>query len=187
MTYCILGLGNPGGEYADTKHNVGWWVVDELARRHDLRLNRRRLRAEYGRGKIEGADVVLAKPLTFVNASGDAALRIAAFFRIRPDHFIVVLDDMNLQPGQMRLRKSGSDGGHRGLRSILATFGTVEVPRLRLGIGPPPEGMGAVQWVLSPFDEQTRKVIDEQVGRAADCIEVLLAEGLEAAMSRFNT
>ncbi len=186
MPHCILGIGNPGKEYADTKHNVGWWVVDELARRHNIRISRKRLRAEYGRGVLAGQDVVLAKPQTFVNASGDAALRLAIFFRIKPGQFIVVLDDMNLPPGTIRLRRRGSDGGHKGLRSIIAAFGTQEIPRLRIGIGPPPPGTNAVDWVLSPFDEETLPAIRDAVSRAADCIEVALADGLDAAMQQFN-
>lgn len=186
MTHCILGIGNPGPEYAATKHNIGWWVVDELARRHDLRLRRERLRACYGRGRIKGADVVLAQPQTFVNASGDAALRLALFFHIRPEQFVVVLDDMNLEPGTIRLRKSGSDGGHRGLRSIIEVFGTADVPRLRLGIGAPPPGTRGVDWVLSPFAEDVRPAVQESLARAADCIEVVVTRDIETAMSQFN-
>ncbi len=186
MPVCILGIGNPGPEYADTKHNVGWWVVDTLAERHGIQLSRRRLRSQFGRGQICGVDTVLAKPLTFVNASGEAAIRLAAFFRIKPQRFIVVLDDMNLPPGAIRLRKRGSDGGHKGLRSILQIFGTLEVPRLRIGIGPPPEGTSAVDWVLSPFDEQTLPAIKDAVARAADCIQAALERGLDYAMSQFN-
>ncbi|MBC7289442.1 MAG: aminoacyl-tRNA hydrolase [Armatimonadetes bacterium] len=186
MPWCIVGIGNPAQQYADTKHNVGWWVVDELCRRHNVRLNRQRLRAEYGRGTIAGQDVVLAKPLTFVNASGDAALRLALFFRIKPEQFVVVLDDMNLPPGTIRLRRGGSDGGHKGLRSILQIFGTPDVPRLRIGVGSPPPGTNPVEWVLSPFEESVLPVIREAVGRAADCIETLLACGFERAMQQFN-
>ena len=186
MPLCILGIGNPGKEYADTKHNVGWWVVDELARRHGIEVKRKRLRAEYGRGTIAGQDVILAKPQTFVNASGDAALRLAIFFRMKPQQFIVVLDDMNLAPGTIRLRMKGSDGGHKGLRSVLAVFGTQEVPRLRIGIGPPPPGTSAVDWVLSPFDDEAVDLIREAVLRAADCIEVAVEQGFEVAMQQFN-
>jgi PTH1 family peptidyl-tRNA hydrolase len=186
MDYCILGIGNPGPEYTDTKHNVGWWVVEELARRHHVSLDRERLRCRYGRKNIAGRDVVLAEPLTFVNASGEAALRLALFFRLPPQRFIVTLDDLNLQPGQLRLRCSGSDGGHLGLRSVLQAFGTQEVPRLRVGIGAPQPGVSAVEWVLSPFSEEVLEVIRAAVQRAADCLEVALAEGLPQAMQRFN-
>lgn len=186
MTYCVLGIGNPGPEYAETKHNIGWAIIDVLAERHDIPLNRRRLRSVYGRGRIDGADTVLAKPLTYVNNSGDAALRLASFFRIRPEWFIVVLDDMNLEPGTLRLRRQGSDGGHRGLRSVMAALGTIEIPRLRVGIGPPPPGTSAVDWVLSPFAEDVLPTMKQACERAADCIEVALAEGLEEAMNRYN-
>ncbi|MCX7597584.1 MAG: aminoacyl-tRNA hydrolase [Armatimonadetes bacterium] len=183
--HIILGLGNPGAEYAATKHNVGWMVIDELAQRHGIELRRERLKANYGRGRIAGHAVVLAKPLTFVNLSGDAALRLAFFFRVKVHNFLVVLDDMNLPPGTLRLRASGSDGGHKGLRSIIETFGTTEVPRLRVGIGPPQEG-DAVQWVLSPFDENTQPIMAAAIKTAADCVETYLAEGLEVAMQRYN-
>lgn len=183
--HIVLGLGNPGEEYVATKHNVGWMVIDELAQRHGIQLRRERLKANYGRGRIAGREVVLAKPLTFVNLSGDAALRLAIFFRVKVRNFLVVLDDMNLPPGAVRLRPSGSDGGHKGLRSILETFGTADVPRLRIGIGPP-EGMDAVQWVLSPFKEDAQPIMAAAIKTAADCVETYLAEGLEAAMQRYN-
>lgn len=183
--HIVLGLGNPGEEYAATKHNVGWMVVDELAQRHNILLRRERLKANYGRGRIAGREVVLAKPLTFVNLSGDAALRLAIFFRVKVQNFLVVLDDMNLPPGTIRLRPGGSDGGHKGLRSILQIFGTADVPRLRVGIGPP-EGMDAVNWVLSPFPEPLQPVIASAIKTAADCVETYLAEGLEVAMQRYN-
>lgn len=183
--YIVLGLGNPGEEYVATKHNVGWMVIDELAQRHGIQLRRERLKANYGRGRIAGREVVLAKPLTFVNLSGDAALRLAIFFRVKVRNFLVVLDDMNLPPGAVRLRPGGSDGGHKGLRSILETFGTADVPRLRIGIGPP-EGMDAVQWVLSPFNEDLQPIMAAAIKAAADCVETYLAEGSEAAMQRYN-
>jgi PTH1 family peptidyl-tRNA hydrolase len=183
---CILGIGNPTDQYANTKHNVGWWVVDELAAQHNVHLKRERLRAIYGRGRVDGNDVVLAKPATYVNLSGDAALRLAIFFRIRPSEFLVVLDDMNLPVGQVRLRRDGSDGGHKGLRSMIEVFGTAEIPRLRIGIGSPPPGSGAVDWVLTPFNKETEPAMQAAIKRAADCIEAVLKDGFEAAMSKFN-
>jgi PTH1 family peptidyl-tRNA hydrolase len=183
---CIVGIGNPTDQYANTKHNVGWWVVDELASRHNVHMKRERLRAIYGRGRIGGLDIVLAKPTTYVNLTGDAALRLAIFFGIKPSEFLVVLDDMNLPTGQIRLRRDGSDGGHKGLRSMIQTFGTMEIPRLRIGIGAPEGRGGGVDWVLTPFDKETMPLIQDAVKRAGDCIETILKDGLEIAMTKYN-
>ena len=182
----ICCLGNPGAEYARTRHNVGWLVADVLAARHGIELSRRRMRALFGRGTIQGQDVLLVKPQTFMNDSGDAARRIVQFYKIAREDFIAVYDDSALELGVIRLRPGGSDAGHKGMRSLATHLQTQQIARLRLGVGMPPPGMDARSWVLSEFKPSERERVQEMVERAADALECWLAEGLETAMSRFN-
>lgn len=184
--HAIVCLGNPGAEYENTRHNVGFRVADQLAAGHGIDLRRRRLRSVFGRGVIAGRDVLVVKPQTFMNDSGDAARRVVQFFRIAQPDFLVVYDDIALDLGVIRMRRGGSDAGHKGMRSIAANLGTLEIARLRLGIGGPPEGMTARDWVLSDFKPGERERAEDMVARAAEAVEVFLGEGLEAAMNRFN-
>lgn len=184
--HAIVCLGNPGAQYADTRHNVGFRVADQLAAQHGIDLRRRRLRSVFGRGTIAGRDVLVVKPQTFMNDSGDAARRVVQFFKIAQSDFLVVYDDIALDLGAIRLRPGGSDAGHKGMRSIAAHLGTLDIVRLRLGIGAPPEGMTARDWVLSDFKAAEREQVEDMVARAAEAVEVFLGEGLEAAMNRFN-
>ena len=182
----IIGLGNPGPEYEDTKHSVGFRVIDRLARAHGVRLRRPRAAALAGTGEIEGCPVLLGMPLTMMNASGAAVARLCHLHDLAPEDLIVIVDDINLDLGRLRLRRGGSEGGHRGLRSIAERLGTRDYPRLRIGIGAPPGGMDARDWVLSPFAPEDREAAEEAVARAAKAIECALREGFETAMNEFN-
>lgn len=182
----IIGLGNPGAEYEDTRHNIGFDVVEALARAHGVRLRRPRAAALAGTGSIDGVPVMLAMPLTMMNASGAAVLRLCHLYTLEPEDLIVIVDDINLELGKLRLRRGGSEGGHRGLRSITEALGTQEYPRLRIGVGAPPGGMDARTWVLSPFAREEREAAEEAVARARKCIEMAVIEGIEPAMNAFN-
>ncbi|MGD9496602.1 MAG: aminoacyl-tRNA hydrolase [Armatimonadota bacterium] len=182
----IIGLGNPGPAYEQTRHNIGFDVIEALARAHGIRLRRPRAAALAGSGAIHGVPAMLAMPLTMMNASGVAVVRLCHLYGFGPEQLIVIVDDINLELGRLRLRRGGSEGGHRGLRSITEALGTQEYPRLRIGIGGPPGGMSARDWVLSPFSAEERAVAEETVGRARRCVEVAVTEGLEAAMNQFN-
>lgn len=182
----IIGLGNPGPDYEDTKHNVGFEVVHTLARAHAVRLRRPRAAALAGTGDIEGVPVLLAMPLTMMNASGAAVARLCHLYELEPADLIVVVDDINLELGKLRLRRGGSEGGHRGLLSITERLGTRDYPRLRIGVGAPPAGRDARDWVLSPFSPDDREAAEDAVARAARAIETALTEGIETAMNEFN-
>jgi PTH1 family peptidyl-tRNA hydrolase len=202
MARLILGLGNPGEEYRDTRHNVGFRVVEELARRWRLAFDRLECNAmtahvaniaHVGSGEgAEGgaADVLLAKPQTYMNRSGHAAHCFAERYELDPVNVLVIYDEVNLPLGKLRLRRAGSPAGHRGLESILESLRTAEVPRLRLGVAPVgdsrPAGEDLVDFVLSPFAEGEREETEAMIRRAADAVEVWLQEGAEAAMMRFN-
>jgi peptidyl-tRNA hydrolase, PTH1 family len=183
----IIGLGNPGAQYAGSRHNIGFRVIDLLSQRHGIALGRKRLRAIHGKGEIDGEPVLLVQPQTFMNDSGDAVRRLAGFYQVSSaQDILLIYDDLSLDLGVLRLRRGGSDGGHRGVRSVLAHLGTPEVPRVRIGIGSPPPGVDAVDYVLSAFKASETKQVAEIVTTAAEATEFYLAEGIEAAMNRFN-
>lgn len=183
----ILGLGNPGERYRDTRHNAGFFVVEELARRRGVQLDRRECNAFVG-GQ-GGQEALLALPQTYMNRSGWAARCLVETHGLDPSSVLVVYDEVALPLGKLRLRKSGSPGGHRGLESVIENLRTDQVPRLRLGISPeegPPRGEDLVEFVLAPFPADQREALEAMVNRAADCCEVWLEEGAEAAMQKFN-
>jgi len=182
----VVCLGNPGPEYERTRHNVGFLVAGQLSARHDIALSRRRMRSVFGRGKIAGEDVLIVKPQTFMNDSGDAARRVVQFFRVEQPDFICVYDDIALELGDLRVRRSGSDAGHKGLRSIIVHFGTDEIQRVRIGVGGPPEHFSARDWVLSDFKPAERDAVEDMVFRAADAVETWIKDGIDRAMNAFN-
>lgn len=181
----IVGLGNPGSEYAGTRHNVGFTVIDSLARRHSIPVTKRRFNAVYGEGEIAGKRVFLARPMTYMNLSGDAVAALARYYKFPPERITVILDDMNLPLGRLRLRMKGSAGGQNGLENILLRLGTDEVSRIRIGVGFAPRG-DMVQHVLSRFKPEELPVIETACNTAADALECVIKEGFEMAMNRFN-
>lgn len=184
--FCLVGLGNPGSEYAETRHNVGFRAIDLLAERNQVAVSRHRHRALFGRGQVAGEDCLLVKPQTFMNDSGDAVLRLLLYYHVPVSNVIVIYDDMALDLGVIRVRRSGSDAGHKGLRSIIHYVRTDEVARVRLGIGKPPENSNAINYVLSKFAKSDAEKVEEMVFRAAQAVELCLKEGLEVAMNRVN-
>ncbi len=181
----IVGLGNPGVRYAQSRHNVGFLVVDRFARAHDLSFSRKRFNAELAEGEIGGVRVMLAKPQTYMNLSGDAVGKLFAFYKIAPHDLIVVYDDLDLPLGKMRLRTKGSAGGHHGMESIISRIGTSDFPRLRVGIGRPNPDAD-IDHVLGRFEGDERKVMDETFARAVEAIDVWLRDGIDAAMNKYN-
>ena len=182
----IVGLGNPGSEYAQTRHNVGFWCVDRIAADHDITLSRRHRSALIGEGEIEGHRIVIAKPRTFVNLSGRAVVYLLARYSVSPQELLVIYDDISLPPEKLRLRPEGSAGGHNGVTSIIDAVGTQDFPRLRIGIGGPPEGVGRVDYVLGTMSGEERKAALGLVDRAADATVSLLTDGIDEAMGKFN-
>lgn len=183
----VIGLGNPGRTYLRTRHNLGFRVVEELANRAGLRFSKRQFTAEIADGTIAGQRVLLVKPQTFMNASGDAVAPLAGYYHVALEDVIVIHDDLDLAPGKLRLRRQGSAGGHRGIISLIERLGTQEFPRVKLGIGHPTPPLEVVDYVLQAFPESEQSAINDTVLRAADAVEVILGEGIEAAMQRFNT
>ena len=185
-TRIIVGLGNPGPRYRDTRHNVGFGCVDLLAERWGIAVRDRRRTTALGQGYREGAPVVLAKPRTFMNLSGESVGYLLARFGGRAADLVIVYDEMALPLGRIRLRARGSDAGHNGMKDIIRTVRTIDFPRLRIGIGGP--GMsGSVEHVLGRFSDEEKPAVDAAIARAADAVECLIAEGIDIAMNRYNT
>jgi PTH1 family peptidyl-tRNA hydrolase len=182
----IVGIGNPGPEYSKTRHNVGFRVLDALAKRLNVSKQEARFLGVYAVAPIGDLKVGLLKPLTYVNLSGQAVSEAVKQLNLQLEQILVVLDDAQLPLGKLRMRPKGSSGGHKGLQSIIDALQTEEIPRLRVGIGSPPEGVDMVTFVLSPFEDDEELVIGEAVERAADAAIVWATEGINAAMQKFN-
>ncbi len=181
----IVGLGNPGAEYEGTRHNVGFEVIALLAARHGISVSKRGFKSVYGEGTIKGEKVLLARPMTFMNLSGEAAAAFMRFYKLEAKDVWVVLDEVALPPGRIRLRLQGSAGGHNGLSSMIAMLQTQEFPRLRLGVGAARPG-ALVGHVLGKFRKEEIPLMEEAYLRSAEAIECGLTEGFEMAMNRFN-
>jgi PTH1 family peptidyl-tRNA hydrolase len=185
-TYLIVGLGNPGREYARNRHNVGFHCLGRLARAHDLAFGRRKKRAQIAEGTIAGQRVMLAMPQTFMNESGRAVGPLTHFYKVELERLLVIYDDLDLPPGAIRIRPGGGSGGHKGMRSIIQHLGSQEFARLRVGIGRPPGRMDPADYVLQDLNTDEEELFEESFDRAVAAIETWLREGLEEAMSRHN-
>jgi PTH1 family peptidyl-tRNA hydrolase len=184
--WLVVGLGNPGSEYARTRHNLGFMVVDELARRSGAGPARDKLGAEVCEGSLAGQRVLFCKPMQYMNVSGEAVGRVAGFWKVPPETMVVVYDDLDLPFAQLRLGGAGGHGGHNGIRSIIGTMGR-DFFRVRIGIGRPGGGHeDASRRVLGGFSKDEQNELPFLIGKAADAVELLLREGLTAAMNRFN-
>ncbi len=183
----VVGLGNPGAEYANTRHNLGFHVMDTLAGKWGVRMRRSRWHGWVWRGERPSGRVALLKPYTFVNSSGLAVKAMVQALGVKPEDLLVVCDDLSLAPGRLRLRARGSDGGHKGLRSIIEHWGTEEFARLRIGIGAPPPGVDSIDYVLGEPEGEEALVLAAAVLRAAECVEAVLDGGLARAMDQFNS
>lgn len=185
--WLVVGLGNPGEKYENTRHNVGFLTVDELAERARVPVQKLKHRALTNTLEVGGVKVLLMKPVTYMNLSGEAVRQAVDFYKIPPERVLVVSDDTALAVGRLRIRKGGSAGGHNGLKNIIKHLGTYQFPRVRVGVGEKPHpDYDMADWVLGKFQGEDKKAIDGAVKRAADAVECLLKEGPDRAMNRFN-
>ena len=186
--YIIAGLGNPGKKYEGTRHNIGWQVVDELADKHRIRIMESRFKGLVGKGVIGGEKVLLLKPLTYMNLSGESIGEAVRFYKIdETSRLIVVSDDISLDVGQLRMRKKGSAGGHNGLKNIISHLGSEEFMRIRIGVGDKPAGSDLVDYVLGSFSKEEKKILDETKRNAVLAIETIISDGIDKAMNLYNT
>jgi peptidyl-tRNA hydrolase, PTH1 family len=184
--WLIIGLGNPGGQYAGNRHNVGFRVADLLAERAGARFKRDRSRAQLATGRLTGVPVILAKPMTFMNASGRPVAALRTFYKLPGDRIVVVHDELDLPFDDIRLKLGGGDNGHNGLRSVTAALGSRDYYRIRVGIGRPPGRMDPADFVLRDFSTAERPVLPDILNRSADAAEVLLERGLAAAQNAIH-
>ena len=186
-SWMLVCLGNPGDQYENTRHNVGFMVADQLGERYRLPIQKLKFKALTNIFSISGEKVLVMKPVTYMNLSGEAVRQAADFYKIPPEHILVVSDDTALAVGRLRIRLKGSAGGHNGLKNIIQHLGTDQFPRLRVGVGEKPHpDYDLADWVLGKFQGEDKKAIDQAVKRAADAVECILSEGLDRAMGKFN-
>ncbi|MZQ74978.1 MAG: aminoacyl-tRNA hydrolase [Peptoclostridium sp.] len=184
--FVIAGLGNPGGQYECTRHNVGFDVIDILAHMHGISVKKLKHRALVGEGFIGGQKVLLVKPQTYMNLSGDSLAEILSYYKLSPEELIVVYDDIDTDFGRIRIRKKGSAGTHNGMKSIISRIGFDDFPRIRIGVGRPFDGRDLASFVLSKFTNEEMKEIAETEKRAAEAAEAIISGGVEAAMNKYN-
>ena len=185
--YLIVGLGNPGRQYEATRHNMGFDVIDKLVEEYQVPQGGVKFNAMYGKGIIGGQPALLMKPLSYMNLSGGPVREMANYFKIDPEtEMIVIYDDIDLEPGQLRIRKKGSAGGHNGIKHIIQQLGTQTFVRIKVGVGAKPKGWDRADHVLGRFSSGDRKLVDEGINDAAEAVEMILSEGVDAAMNKYN-
>ena len=183
----IVGLGNPGDKYQGTRHNVGFDVIDALARQEGLKLTDQKFRSDYTIWRVGDEKVLLVKPYTFMNLSGEAVLPLMSYYNISPDELVVVYDDLDLEPGKLRLRQSGSAGGHNGVKSIIEMLGTQDFKRVKIGIGRPQYGHKVVDHVLQRFDTDDRPLIEQKIDQTTDLLRAWAkGETFVQLMNQYN-
>lgn len=185
--FLIVGLGNPGTKYAETRHNVGFDAIDYLAAQYNIKITKLKNKALIGDGIIQGNKVVLAKPQTFMNLSGESVYELSRYYKIKPENIIVIYDDINLPVGSIRIREKGSDGGHNGMKSIIYMINTIEFPRVRIGVGlPDNKDYDLADYVLSRFSKEEKQEIISAINTCPDAICTIMQAGAQIAASKFN-
>ena len=187
MMYIIAGLGNPGDKYHGTRHNIGFYCIDLLAEAYSIKIKKIKHKAVYGEGTIGGEKVILAKPQTYMNLSGESILDMKNYYKVDNDRIIIIYDDIDLPSGVLRVRPSGSAGTHNGMKSIIYQLQTEDFPRVRIGVGRPPEGWDLANYVLSRFhDKEEIDNVKDACDRAVKAVEEIIVNGVTHAMSRYN-
>lgn len=185
--FLIAGLGNPGKKYEKTRHNVGFDVIDAIAEKYNIEIGEKKHKCLCGKGIIEGTKVVLAKPQTFMNLSGESIVELLNYYKTDPEEgLLVVFDDISLAPGKIRIRKKGSAGGHNGIKNIIALTGTQNFQRIKIGVGEKPKNWDLADYVLSRFDKTDRESVEEAISRARDAAVQILRGEIDRAMNEYN-
>lgn len=185
--YLIAGLGNPDKKYEHTRHNVGFDVIDELAEKYNISISEKKHKALLGKGVIEGQKVVLAKPQTYMNLSGESIVELVHYYKIDPEtEMIVIYDDISFAPGNLRIRQSGSAGGHNGIKNIIKCLGTQEFMRIKVGVGEKPKNWDLADFVLGHFSEEERENLEDAIGRAMEAVGYMINGDVAKAMNEYN-
>lgn len=186
VEWLIVGLGNPGEKYAHTRHNMGFLTVDLLAEKAGVKLNKVKFKSAFNMLELGGARCLVMKPQTYMNLSGEAVREAAQFYKIPADHVLVIYDDISLPVGKLRVRPTGSAGGHNGIKNIIAHLGTQDFPRIKIGVGAPADSDGMIDWVIGAPSQAERKVLVEMFEKAIDAAACIIENGPQKAMNRFN-
>lgn len=182
----IAGLGNPTAKYEGTRHNVGFMAIDKIAQKYGISIDTKKHRALIGKGVIAGQKVILAKPQTFMNLSGDSIQQIAAYYKVEPEDILIIFDDISLDVGRIRIRKKGSAGGHNGIKSIIACLNSSDFPRIKIGVGDKKPGQDLASHVLGSIPKADRELMDDAILKAEDAVELIVAGEIEQAMNLYN-
>lgn len=184
--YLIIGLGNPEREYSRTRHNMGFDVINKLADRYNIDVNKKKFDSVYGKGEIEGQKVVLVKPQTYMNLSGEAVGKFVSYYKVNPDEIIIIYDDLDIEKGIIKIRKKGGPGTHNGMKSVVYELATDEFPRIRVGIGEEKKVNNMIDFVIKKVDDETYKELEEGIDKATEAIPEILKNGIDVAMNKFN-
>ena len=185
--YLIVGLGNPEKDYDKTRHNMGFNVVNRLGEKYNIEITKNKFKALYGQGMIEGEKVILVKPQTFMNLSGEAVIEFVKFFKIPEENLLVIYDDFDTDPGKIRIRKFGTAGSHNGMISVIDMMKTQNFPRIRIGIGKPKdENIDMIHYVIGYVPEEERKVLEEGVKKGSEAVSEIMKNGIDSAMNKYN-
>ncbi len=184
--FLIVGLGNPGEEYNKTRHNVGFDVVDKLAQKYNIKISKRKFEGLYGKGEIEGEKVVLLKPQTYMNLSGNSVGQFVSFFKLKEEEIIIIYDDFDIPTGIIKVRKKGGPGTHNGMRSVLGELCSINIPRIRIGTGSEDKGYNLMDYVTSKLDEKEYEKVVKGIDQAEKAVEEIMKNGIDTAMNRFN-
>lgn len=185
--YYIVGLGNPGLQYENTRHNVGFLTIDYLAKKYDIKVKKLKFKSLYGQGEISGQKVMLIKPQTYMNNSGEAIRDLKNFYKFEDDKLIVILDDIDIDFGKIRIKKKGSAGTHNGMKSIIYQIQTDNFPRIKISVGQKPSYMDLASFVLSGFTKDEADIVREEIINAADACEMIINDGIDKAMNKYNS
>ena len=184
--YLIIGLGNPEEEYSKTRHNIGFNTINKIAQQYNIEINKKKFQGLYEITAIEGKKVILVKPQTYMNLSGDCVKEIADFYKIPKEEILIIYDDMDIEPGKIKIRKKGSSGGHNGIKSIIQKIGTEEFPRIRIGIGRPKHSGDEINYVIGAIPEEENDKLNEGIEKAKKAVIEILKNGIDSAMNKFN-
>lgn len=184
--YLIVGLGNPEPEYGKTRHNMGFDVINKISKTCNIEVSQSKFKGLFGMGEIKGEKVILLKPQTFMNLSGESIVQIKSFYKIPPNKIIVIYDDMDLEVGIIKLRKKGGPGTHNGMKSVLGKLGTEKIKRVRVGIGKPKKESAIIDYVIKKLSKEEQQVLDESTTKAANAVLEILENGMDIAMNKFN-
>ena len=184
--YIIVGLGNPEPEYSNTRHNMGFDTINKIAKKYNIEFSKTNFKGIYGTGIIEGEKVILLKPQTYMNLSGESIKEIIDFYKLNTDNLIIIYDDIDIEPGIIKLRKTGGPGTHNGMKSVIKEIGTEKFPRVRIGIGKPEHKGDLINYVIGKISEEDKKILEKSTDVAKDAVIEIIKNGMDKAMNLFN-